>query len=644
MFNGCDEDNLIFLAEVEELLLIMEDGLLKLEREGFDELSLNEVFRAAHTIKGGAALLDIAPLANATHLLEDLLDAVRGKRVQLDEQILDTLLHSLDWLSHAKGQLQAGVFPKADDELIARLQKSLAGESSNAVEALAGSVQPSMTALAQERRCTLIVKFPENAPLLSVRAFQALTLAEENWQVVGSQPSEQELEEDVCGPVLRIHLNEDPDKTDFASLVKQMPEVTSFELEVPKTNNREQAGAEEMQQKSRTIRISVGLLDELLALAGELVVDRARLGDILSKLEEQQTEDIGDQVREIANHMGRITTQLQEGIMRGRLVPLSNIFRKFPRMVRDLSKAANKQVDLVISGEGTELDRSVMEYIDDPLIHILRNAIDHGLEAPDQRTAAGKPPTGQVTLSAEHAQSQIVITIEDDGRGIEPDKLKQKAISSGAISEEAAARLNHRQILELIFLPGLSTADKITGVSGRGVGLDVVKTNLRRISGRIEVESEPGQGTTFHLYLPLTLAIIHGLLVSSRDMVYAFPVAAVIEAVPVKTEDVHTVTDRQVLAIRDHIYPLVSLDVLLGEASPSSGLTQYALLVQSQTGSVALGVDSILGEQEIVIKELGAYIGQVPGITGATILGDGGLALIVDPSTLMDANGRSDAS
>lgn len=642
MFNQNDEDNLIFLAEVEELLLIMEDGLLKLEREGFDELSLNEVFRAAHTIKGGAALLDIAPLADATHLLEDLLDAVRCKRVPLDEQVLDTLLESLDWLSQAKGQLQAGRFPETDETLITHLRHLLGSEE----DMSRPQDRPSGNRLEADpkQRCTLILKFAEDAALLSIRAFQALTLAKEHWQVVGSEPTEEDLEQDLCGPSLRLHLDEDPDKTDFSSIIQKMPEVISFDIELPKINEREKVSTEDLQYQSRTIRISVDLLDELLALAGELVVDRARLSDVLSKLQDQKTEVVGDQLREIANHMGRITSQLQEGVMRGRLVPLSNIFRKLPRLVRDLSKAANKKVDLVISGEGTELDRSVMEYIDDPLIHILRNAIDHGLEDPDERTAAGKPPGGQVKLSAEHAQSQIIITIEDDGRGVDLDELKQRAISAGAITEEAASRMSRRQNLDLIFFPGLSTAKEVTEVSGRGVGLDVVQTNLRRISGRIEVDSQPDRGTRFQLYLPLTLAIIHGLLVSSQDRVYAFPVASVIEAVPVKEEDVHTVTDRQVLSIRDQIFPLVSLDVLLGEAAPSSRLTRYALLVQVQTGSVALGVDSIVGEQEIVIKELGSYIGQVPGVTGATILGDGSLALIIDPSTLMQASGGSDAS
>jgi two-component system chemotaxis sensor kinase CheA len=603
----------------------MENGLIQLEKLGYHQHWLNELFRAAHTIKGGASMLGMTSLADGTHLMEHLLDTVRGEQAELAPEVLEVLFSCLDWLSQGRDRLNRGEWPQDDPRLTQRLRELCSPPGSPGTLPGAAGVRN------VEHTYTVEIRFSPETPLLSVRAFQALTLLREEFPVSGSSPTEEELALDRCGPIFQVFFTGEPDSQKLEQLIKQVPDLASFQLEAAKTEDS-MAPTEGPASSPGTVRISVTLLDELLALAGELVVARSRLSATLNDL---AATHMAGQVREIASHMGRLTSQLQEGVMRGRLVPLRQIFRKFPRLIRDLSRAAGKEADLVITGEHTELDRSVMELIDDPLVHLLRNAIDHGLETPQERVLAGKPRTGRVELSAGYVQGQAVITIGDDGRGMDPERLRQSAIRRGLLTEEAASRLTPRQALDLIFSPGFSTAAEVTEVSGRGVGLDVVKTNLRKISGRIELETQLGAGTRFHLYLPLTLAIIRALLISSGRQTYALPISSVLEAVSIGAQDLYTVTGRPILAVRKHTYPLVQIGDLL-EGPGAATASPYAVLTRTQSGVVALGISGILGEQEIVIKELGSYIGQVPGITGAAVMGDGKLALIVDPSSLLE--------
>jgi len=622
------EDIQLFLADVEDLLVVMENGLIQLEKLGYHQHWLDEVFRAAHTIKGGAGMLGMASLADGTHLMEDLLDTIRTEQTELPPEVLEVLFACLDWLSQSRDLLNRGEWPQDNPQLTQRLHELCSpGGRPDSLPELAGG-------RTEEHAYVVEIHFPPDTPLLSVRAFQALTLLREHFPVSGSRPAEEELAQDRCGPTLQVFLAEEPDGQELGHLLKQVPDLVSFRLEAAKTAS-DTLPADGAASSPGTVRISVALLDELLALAGELVVDRSRLSAALTDLTPESATHKAGQIREIANHMGRLTSQLQEGVMRGRLVPLRQIFRKFPRLVRDLSRAAGKEADLAITGEQTELDRSVMELIDDPLVHLLRNAIDHGLESPQERLLAGKPRAGRVELSAGYVQGQAVITVGDDGRGIDPERLRQSAVKRGLLTAEAAARLTPRQALDLIFSPGFSTATEVSEVSGRGVGLDVVKTNLRRISGRIELETDLGAGTRFHLYLPLTLAIIRALLISSGRQTYALPISSVLEAVSLEAREVYTVTGRPMLAVRERTYPLVQIGNLL-DGPGAVTASPYAVLTRTHSGVVALAISGIMGEQEIVIKELGSYIGQVPGITGAAVLGDGKLALIVDPSSLLE--------
>ncbi len=386
----------------------------------------------------------------------------------------------------------------------------------------------------------------------------------------------------------------------------------------------------------KTVRTSVERLDSLMNLVGELITDRNRLFQIRTGFEGRFHGDTQvENLVETAVHIGRITDQLQEEVMRIRMLPISNVFNKFPRLVRDLARKAGKQVELIIRGEETELDRSVIEEISDPLIHLIRNALDHGLEPPEERRGLGKAERGTVLLTARHEESRIIITVEDDGRGINVDAVKASAVRKNLVSEAEAASLSDDDAIQLIFKSGLSTARVITDISGRGVGMDIVRANIERLNGTIIVETRPGRGTQFQVALPLTLAIIPALLVRASDRMLAVPLASIVEAHRIPASDMHTVNGRKVVQLRGQVLPLVRLkDVLRTKSTfdDSEPLAEREYVVAVRWGKMEMGliVEKLVGEQELVIKPLGALVGETAGISGAAILGDGSVALIVD--------------
>lgn len=363
-------------------------------------------------------------------------------------------------------------------------------------------------------------------------------------------------------------------------------------------------------------------------LVGELVIDRTRLNQGLAN----QDSEFARGLVETAAHIARVTTDLQEHIMSARMVPVETLFRKFPRMVRDLAQTLGKEIDLVMEGEETELDRAIMEEIGDPLIHLLRNALDHGIELPLERVKAGKPPKGVVHLLASHEEDRIVITIRDDGKGLDPQRIRDSAVRKQLLTEEAARRLTDREALNLIFAPGFSTNEQVTDVSGRGVGMDVVKQNLDRLNASIDIATEIGRGTEFRLKIPLTLAILRGILVRMLGEVYAIPVSAVAEILDLRSYPVQTVRGRRVIMVRDEIVRLVTGEELFGLPAPDGedAAGQVAVMIHSGGTAFGLVVGGLLGQQEVVIKPLGKTVGEVPGLAGATILGNGHVAMILD--------------
>ena len=396
------------------------------------------------------------------------------------------------------------------------------------------------------------------------------------------------------------------------------------------------SGARAPMSVDKTVRTSVERLDSLMNLVGELITDRNRLFQIRTGFEGRFRGDTQvENLVETSVHIGRITDQLQEEVMRIRMLPVSNVFNKFPRLVRDLARKAGKQVELVIRGEETELDRSVIEEISDPLIHLIRNAVDHGLEPPEERRTAGKPERGTISLTARHEESRIILTVEDDGRGINTGAVKASAVRKGLIGEAEAAGLSEDDAIQLIFKSGLSTAKVITDISGRGVGMDIVRTNIERLNGTILVETKAGQGTQFQVALPLTLAIVPALLVYVNDRMLAVPLASIVEAHRIPSANMHTVNGRKVVQLRGQVLPLVRLkDVLRTKTTfdESEPLAEREYVVAVRWGRMEMGliVEKLVGEQELVIKPLGALVGDTAGVSGAAILGDGSVALIVD--------------
>lgn len=386
----------------------------------------------------------------------------------------------------------------------------------------------------------------------------------------------------------------------------------------------------------QTIRVDVTRLDDLLNIMGELVLSRNRLAQLAFDLENKfENEYLIEQLAEATSQIGMNTTELQLAIMKTRMIPIGKVFNKFPRMVRDISRDQGKEIDLIISGEETELDKSVVEAIGDPLIHMIRNSCDHGIEKPEVRKAKGKPEKGEVLLSAYHEGNHIVIEIKDDGAGMDPEKLKRKAVEKRVITPEEAAALDKNQAYSLIFRPGFSTAEKITNISGRGVGMDVVRTNIEKLNGIITIESEIGRGSTFYLKLPLTLAIIQALLVEVATETFAIPLVSVVETVRISSNEIHSFEGREVLKLRDRVLSLVRLDEAFDlEETPNDDL--YVVVVALAEKQLGFIVDKLIGQEEIVIKSLGEYLGGNPGVAGATITGNGRVRLIIDVAGVME--------
>ncbi|MGA1847018.1 hybrid sensor histidine kinase/response regulator [Deferribacter abyssi] len=440
------------------------------------------------------------------------------------------------------------------------------------------------------------------------------------------------------------------DTTDTTEIVKKLKLVNEgkalkkeSQSDVKKAEKSKTTGKNEPSQISKvtkaieqTIRVDVSRLDTLMNLVGELVLSRNRIAQISTEFEKKFDGDfLVEQLLETSSHLGLITTELQLAVMKTRMVPIGKVFNKFPRMVRDLCRELNKEIDLVISGEDTELDKSVVEEIGDPLIHMLRNAVDHGIEPPDVRLKKGKPEKGTVHLTAYHEGNHIVIEIRDDGRGMDPEKLKKKAVEKGIITPEEAKTLSKEEALALIFRPGFSTAEKVTGVSGRGVGMDVVKTNVEKLNGIIQIDSEIDKGTTFRMKLPLTLAIIQALLVEVSGEIFAVPIVSVIETVKIDENEIHNFEGREVLKLRESVLSLVRINEVF-ELEPTFSNEMYVVVVALAEKRVGFIVDRLIGQEEIVIKSLGEYLGGTVGIAGATIMGDGTVRLILDVAGIMD--------
>jgi two-component system chemotaxis sensor kinase CheA len=663
-FDLSADDQGLFLAEVDELLQRVEESLVDLERAPDDRALLNEIFRAAHTIKGSSATIGHTRMAALTHAIETRLDDIRKGIAAVTPQLIEALLKAVDVLKLLRDEVETRVAADVDVDAAAAAVERRAGLRRGSADRRRGpkrAAAPSEHVPGATHRFTIAL---EDGPWVAVRALQALLALGERGRVLASDPPQAEIEMEDAKPGSRLIVlvaSEEPEQAMLDAL-SGIPEIGFIRVETlsptsseptavpaatltPEVSPTVQATAPQPRASSTTIRIDVARLDALLNLVGELVIDRTRLVQLGNTL----VDRFGDHgvladLQQTAQHIGRITDELQEQVMKSRMLPVETVFNRLPRVVRDVTGKQGKQVDFIIEGKDTELDRSVIEEIGDPLLHLIRNAVDHGIETPEARLAVGKPAVGRLRLEARHADSFIVISLEDDGNGINVEAVRRKAVEKGVVTAEQAERMSDREAVQLIFAPGLSTAQELSDVSGRGVGLDVVRANVERINGSVEVATHRGLGTTFTIRLPLTLAIVQALLVRVAGGIYALPIHAVTETLRVEPDQIHRVNHREAIVLRDTILPLVALRNVFGPddaaepevANADGSRLVVAVHTTTQTARpVGLIVEGLIGEQEIVIKPLGQLVGDIAGVSGAAILGDGSVALIVDVAALI---------
>jgi len=613
-----------FLIEAFELIEQLDQDLVELENNPEDLELLNSIFRVAHTIKGSSSFLNLDTLTTLTHHMEDVLNKARKGELILTPAIMDTVLESIDMMKSLLFSVRdTGSDENADidiDPICKRL------------DAISNGNDPAEE-VAQEE--------PEE---------------EEPKEQKKEEPEEEEKDlsemsdEEVEAEIERLLQQKREEK----KKKKKEPSPSKETPKQPQTEQKKQAApAKKPTQQQRkaapvkkstgssleqTIRVEVKRLDHLMNLIGELVLGKNRLLKIYDDVEERyEGEKFLEELNQVVSSVSTVTTDLQIAVMKTRMLPIAKVFNKFPRMVRDLSRELGKNIELKISGEDTELDKSIIEEIGDPLVHIIRNSCDHGIEDAETRLKMGKPEHGTIELKAYNEGNAIVIEIVDDGKGLDPDMLIQKSLEKGIITEREADNLSEKEIFGLIFKPGFSTAAAVTNVSGRGVGMDVVKTNIEKLNGIIDIDSQVGKGTIIKLKIPLTLAIIQALLVGAQEEYFAIPLSSVLETVRVPAEEIYSIEGKDVLRLRDEILPLVRLSDVFGiEEVFECGENLYIVVIALADSKLGVVVDTLVGQEEIVIKSLGDYLQGIQGIAGATIRGDGRVTLIVDVGALMD--------
>lgn len=666
----------IFIDESKEHLQSMSEHLLELEKDPENIAIVNEIFRSAHTLKGMSATMGYEDLANLTHKLENVLDAIRNHQISVSLEIMDTVFSSVDDLEAMVEDIAAGGDGKRDvSAIVEKLLIIEQGEAAAAVEA--PEAQPAAALSYDEFEWTVINQSKEqgftcleiaislrpDCVLKAARVFMVFEVLEKCGEVIKSSPSSEQLEEEKFDETFTVTLITKEPAGDIGEKIKKVSEVEQVQVteitsvtepklkpassppaaSQPKldsaaqeTAKKQPAEAEKEEAKSpkqaasnKTIRVNIERLDILMNLFEELVIDRGRLESISAEL--NHTE-----LNETVERMSRISGDLQNIILNMRMVPVETVFNRFPKLVRQLSRDLGKQINLEIIGAETELDRTVIDEIGDPLVHLIRNAGDHGIEMPEVRLSKGKPAEGTIKLKAYHSGNHVFIEIEDDGAGINKDRVLQKALDKGIVTEEQALGMTDRQIFELIMASGFSTAEVISDLSGRGVGLDVVKTTIESLGGSITIDSQEGAGSIFSIQLPLTLSIISVMLVEAEKEKYAIPLSSIIETAIVKKEDIMNAHNQQVIDFRGKVVPLLFLkDIFSVPHEEDDDCFYSVVLVRKGEKMAGLVVDSFIGQQEVVLKSLGNYLSNVFAISGATILGDGQVALIVDCNALI---------
>ena len=691
-----------FIQEALELLESLNENFIELEKQPDNKEILNTIFRAAHTVKGSAGFLGFQNIVELAHSAENILNKLRQGEIILTSEMTDYLLKTMDILKSMIIKVSEngseGEAPEGNAELIGKLNALSEGLSSSIPAAVQPEVKKESLAVSETEASAPASAESPAAPAQNSDSLQASPAA-------GGTPSGKKKARSLGDILLEDNLIS---KEELEEIYKEkeeeerkegkekageehpgvktlpdgeIPEISAEEIMHPSVSETPPLSsapsgkpvqpapvqqAEPVQQppvgkkpapaaapapppelKETTIRVDIERLDNVMNLVGELVLARNRLFNISSKLEiKYADDDLSSALAQVVAGLNLVTTDLQLAVMKTRMQPVKKVFSKFPRMVRDLSRELGKDMELLISGEETELDKSVIEEIGDPLVHLIRNSVDHGIEDKEARKAAGKPEKGTIKLSAEHEGNYIIISVIDDGKGMDPAVIKRKAVEKGVMDEKSAASLSDKDALNLIFAPGFSTKDKATEISGRGVGMDVVKTNIQKLNGIIEINSEPGQGSGIILKLPLTVAIIQTLIVGIADEVFAIPLNSVVETLRIKESTIQTIDKHEVINLRKSVLSLLRLGDEFGVAGSGNeggdavrptDREIYVVVVALAEKKIGIVVDNLFGQEEVVIKSLGDYRLGYKGISGATITGDGKVVLIIDVSSMIDA-------
>ncbi len=643
-----------FLQEAEETLENLDQELIELENDPTNKELLNQIFRGIHTLKGGASFLGLESVITLAHIIESIFDKLRNDEMRLDSTKMDLILEGMDIIKSAIETLKSdNEIPDMKDiqDILDRLQALLDGKKPpQSIQSPTQSPQTPDPPQPQEQIIfkegvdpqiqELIKQYPNKNFMEILDELILLPPEDRDMDLIMkldeliSQGKEiEDLIEERRALPKKLEVSEPAPKEE----PKERPSASSIEVEPTKPPQPSPAPKAKKSKKEEveTIRIDIERVSTLMNLVGELVLDRNRIVKLTSRFR-ANCEDIDaiEELNEAIAGMSRSVSDLQEVVMKLRMQPVKRIFSKFPRIVRDLSKKVGKKINLELEGEDTEIDRSILNQLEDPLIHLVRNSIDHGIETPEERLTKGKPEYGTIVLSALQEGDRIIVSIEDDGRGIDPEKIKRKAIKKGLIKPEQAEQMSDKEAYELIFIPGFSTVDQVNDLSGRGVGMDVVANVIHSLRGSIEVESEPGQGTKITMKLPLTVAIIRTLMVGVNNRIFAIPLFSVIEIIKYRKEDIKDVGIYKSLMLREEVYLFFHLNELFDIKSESEN--KFVIIINIGEKNIAIAVNNLYGEEEIVIKPLGEMLKDVEGIAGATITGEGKVVLILDIKSLIN--------
>ena len=670
----------IFIEESKDNLQTLNENLLNLENNPNDVETLNAIFRVAHTLKGMAGTMGFVKMQKLTHTVENVLSEIRAGKLGVNSNIVDVLFQSLDALENYVEEI-TNTSNEGDEEyidLVTALGKIIDNEDKSPIATVHMEMSPKeldedkiehivLMKLTESQELVknnalsmgmnvfqIKVILSQNCVLKSARAFVIFTDLERLGEIIHCIPSTQDIEDEKFENEFSLIFVTKENKQKIEETVLgvsevEQVEVVAFEMKekIQSTMQADQVEEEDnntqiqdsnanqnqntkQQVSSKTVRVNIDRLDTLMNLVSELIIVKTQLEGLNVK-----TNEGGNNYNDSVEYLERITTSLHDAVMKVRMVPVETVFNRFPRMIRDVSRKLGKDIELVMSGEETELDRTVIDEIGDPLIHLLRNAADHGLETAEERINIGKPRKGTIKLQAYQDGNSVVIEVEDDGKGINVSKIKSKAVEKGTLTKEEAATMTEHEAIDLLFRPSFSMAEKISDLSGRGVGLDVVKSKITSLGGHVEVQTEFGKGSKFIVRLPLTLAIIQALMISIGNEKYAIPLSNIQNIEDVRKEDIKLVQKQEVIVVRDEIIPIIRLRNVLGLPEEKDKDLMMGVIVKKGDKQVGFIIDSLIGQQEIVIKSLGKYLSGIDIIAGATILGNGEVALILDVNSLI---------